>query len=867
MEDVLVRELPPKSSVDINDYVVMEDYDGTKIAKLEDIKTAIASHLYFNSLDDVLEASLNEGDVCIALGRYEMNDGGCGIYKIVNNPALVEDKVLVFYLNTSDTLRAVLIHDGTINVHQAGAYGDGVHDDLAAIHRALKTKLNVTFGKNKTYLCNGQLEISNIIDSSVKSFNQTIDFNGSKIFRTTNGYGIKITTVYDDIFNEGFGYLNPGNFVIKNIGGIEFSDSNIGMYYIDICGENITLENINIEIKNPNNNSTGNIGLSVHASKNIYVNGLDITRVINNSTEKYTYNEYVKYLMDMNFSGKNLFTLLDGNVPDYNNGKVLKIQTGIGIDIYTSSDYNMSNIIFNNITLNKLSKGVNIHSSNIGLINNVKFNNICINGTELSEFQGRMIESIEATGDDESPYTITYKTLTTEQTKAIGQRKGTKVFISKYTDKNAFPTEAISCGFYLDFAERNTIDIENLYMSNVANGFYFTTNTNTNSINITNFTYYNDTLKNIGGASTDPSYIYDSIGIRDSFSVIYNYNAINNNIINLYGTHRYGGNNSKYEYKLPTSYIFGLDSKVNNYGTIETYGINCNKNLFTGDILNGSSVINNLPVISEMASLSKPYKKISISDIGYQYSNGGFLDLLSLNPSGDTNVYFASNVNKPIRYIGTKVPIVFESNLPVATATNSYSKNINFSYTYNSSTVNAKLKIKYDIIRNSNNVDIDLAPIFTGVPTNPRVDIKVGFSVNSAEEVFVYPFDTSGNVETEKVRVALSTDVVSDIVYKLYINDTVKYQSSFRVYGNSEGDGLNNMILNPFDRQVIRLTAPINMIIESYDVEPDNSVLDKCVFKYQGNIKLKNDIKSKNLDPNIPTVLQFNKSSGIWYEI
>ena len=892
MEDVLVRELPPKSSVDINDYIVMEDYDGTKIAKLEDVKTAIASHLYFNSLDDVLEASLNEGDVCIALGRYEINDGGFGIYKIVNNPALVEDKVLTFYLNTSDTLRAVLIHNGTINVHQAGAYGDGVHDDVDAIHRALRTRLNVVFGHEETYLCSDVISITNDylhddvsqLLNPVEVFDQIVDFDGSTIYRTTNGIGILIQTRYktryDNSTSTEYEYtieLNPGSITVKNLGGVDFADDCVGKDYVRIDGDNIVLKNINIEIKNPKNDLNERIGLRVMPSNNIYVDGLKVARIINDNTERYKYNEYVAYLLGMNFSGKDLFTVLEGNVPDYNNGKVLKMQTGTGISIFTSSTDSMNNIVFNNITLNNLSKGVAIQARS-PYMNNFKFSNISINGTELSEFQGRMIESIEATGDDEFPYNITYRSLTTKQQEVMDKRKDTKVFISKYTDYNKFPAESVSCGFYLDnFTERNIIDIENLYVSNVADCFYVKENSsyiNDNTINITNFVYYNDTLKNIGGASTNVDYIYDEKGMRDSFSVIYNYEAINGNMINLYGTHRYGGNNSNYEYKLPTAYIFGLASKVNNYGIIKTYGKdNCNTNLFVDDKLNGPSVIDTLPVISESSSLSKPCVNISNTDSGYLYPDGGFLDLSSLDPCGDVNIHYTSTVNKPIRFIGTKLNPIFECDLPVATNIESISKTHPFTYTYSGNTVNGTIQFKYQI-KKINNIDhIIITPTISGVGSGIalQTSLILGFSINQSEEILLDLF--SGHIDPDTGSVNDSVDLPIDsngknhISCKVYFGKrTVCYEFAFYVFSPYEKYLLNKMILNPFDKQVIKLTASKNIILETYDIEPDNSTLNKCEFKGQGNIKLKGST-SKSLDPAIPITLQYNKETALWYEI
>lgn len=172
MDTVKVRELPTKSGqLSLTDLLIVEDNDGTKTTEVRQFRSLLQQSIYFNTLEDMKNATLNEGDVVQTLGYREINDGGGAIYKIVYAPTDLDDGMLIHYLNTSDTLRAHLIHNGTLNVLQCGVFGNGVADDYTLINKAAQKGLPLFFPK-RTYKITGPLEFPS---------GSVVDFNGSTI--------------------------------------------------------------------------------------------------------------------------------------------------------------------------------------------------------------------------------------------------------------------------------------------------------------------------------------------------------------------------------------------------------------------------------------------------------------------------------------------------------------------------------------------------------------------------------------------------------------------------------------------------------------------------------------------------------------
>lgn len=217
MDTVKVRELPVKGGpLSLTDLLIIEDNDGTKTTEVAQFRSLLQQSIYFNTLEDMKSATLHEGDVVTTLGYREINDGGGAIYKIVYAPTDLEDEMLIHYLYTSDTLRAHLVHNGSLNILQCGAFGDGVADDFTFITKALTKGIPLSFPK-RTYKVTGPLEFES---------NSIIDFQNATILCTTSA--CVCLGLDKDMKNI---VIRNGNF--------------IGKYGIELYpySENITIEN------------------------------------------------------------------------------------------------------------------------------------------------------------------------------------------------------------------------------------------------------------------------------------------------------------------------------------------------------------------------------------------------------------------------------------------------------------------------------------------------------------------------------------------------------------------------------------------------------------------------------------------------
>lgn len=225
MESVKVRELDEKSNVKLTDLVIIEDNDGTKTTKVANIASTVQQSLYFDTVEDMKNASLQDGDVVTTLGFYEINDGGGATYKIKYAPAELQDRMFVHYLNTSDTLRAFLIHGKKIDALQVGARGDGVNSDTKVIQTILDNgyDLYLPYSKNGYYASIYLKENFN---------NRVLDLNNNIIIGVINVSGSNERTA------------RAQNITIKNV-HIKCKANSHGVYLG--FSDNLTIENMFIE--------------------------------------------------------------------------------------------------------------------------------------------------------------------------------------------------------------------------------------------------------------------------------------------------------------------------------------------------------------------------------------------------------------------------------------------------------------------------------------------------------------------------------------------------------------------------------------------------------------------------------------------
>lgn len=253
LQDVKVRELPTKSNVlKATDKIIVEDNDGTKIMDVSKFASFANQANCFNTIDDMKNASLNEGDIVQTLGYRNLNDGGGARYQIVYAPSDLDDGMLIHYLRTSDTLRARLIHDGSINVLQAGAYGDGYMDDTPYITKVIKSGYIVKFTA-RTYKLGSSLKVPSGID---------IDLNGATLYCANSacidiGDGEEATdiNIYNGTFQGNKGICLSDlckNITIRNCSFTSVRDTEMAVG-IEINGaDGVNIEECNIGHENDN---------------------------------------------------------------------------------------------------------------------------------------------------------------------------------------------------------------------------------------------------------------------------------------------------------------------------------------------------------------------------------------------------------------------------------------------------------------------------------------------------------------------------------------------------------------------------------------------------------------------------------------
>lgn len=114
---------------------------------------------FYNSVADMkLDSELKAGQVCKTLGYYSINDGGGAYYVIrAKQDSDVDDGGSIHEL-ASGLVAELIVENGTVNVKQFGAKGDGVTDDTIAIQKAINTKYNVVL-LPETYGINGNMII------------------------------------------------------------------------------------------------------------------------------------------------------------------------------------------------------------------------------------------------------------------------------------------------------------------------------------------------------------------------------------------------------------------------------------------------------------------------------------------------------------------------------------------------------------------------------------------------------------------------------------------------------------------------------------------------------------------------------------
>lgn len=221
---------------------------------------------YFDTVTDMKNANLKNGDTTITLGYYKSNDGGAAEYKIV-------DSSNSYVENLNNGLKAELIIKDKVNVKKFGAYGDGIHNDQAAIQTA------INFGKNRTiYFPDNQIFLikSHIYTSAQHNEKQFLQLAPNTIIKASLDFSDEYVIRLGEVGTmEGYGSSN----YITGLDGGTIDGSSVAA---GICSERthmaritntnvIYAKNVGIKIARSNNTSSDTW------MENVYIHGCDIT--------------------------------------------------------------------------------------------------------------------------------------------------------------------------------------------------------------------------------------------------------------------------------------------------------------------------------------------------------------------------------------------------------------------------------------------------------------------------------------------------------------------------------------------------------------------------------------------------------------
>lgn len=163
---------------------------------------------YFDTVEDMKEANLRDGDCAITLGYYNIDDGGDGLYKITSGSA---DNIFSYEISNGNI--AELINKKEFNILQIGAKrNDPTFDNVNILETIFKSGLNNT----TVYIPDGIYYTSSVNRNgdNEKTNGLNIIGIGKPIIKLLHSDKVKtILGTYDENYNvtDNIGILDFGN--------------------------------------------------------------------------------------------------------------------------------------------------------------------------------------------------------------------------------------------------------------------------------------------------------------------------------------------------------------------------------------------------------------------------------------------------------------------------------------------------------------------------------------------------------------------------------------------------------------------------------------------------------------------------------
>lgn len=258
------------------------DNDGNIAKQLEDLNDNVddlnidikKKAYFFNTVADMKNAKLKEGDMAVTLGFYEKNDGGGAIYKIrtITNDDVIDNMTIIPLNDETNNLIGELIVPNKLNLKILGCKADNETDETNIIEKALELS-------NYIIIPNGTIIISNPI---LIPSNTTIEGLGNAKIKASSTFNVANYRVMFVNKNPGMSVASNTNIHFKNLtientnetsghdGLIHFrgiKESSIENVKFECYGSNVwglilfsTCQNINVDNITITNHATNQLG-------------------------------------------------------------------------------------------------------------------------------------------------------------------------------------------------------------------------------------------------------------------------------------------------------------------------------------------------------------------------------------------------------------------------------------------------------------------------------------------------------------------------------------------------------------------------------------------------------------------------------